>query len=159
MHGIISNELYERATGKDVYCVDDKQVKGIGSNEPEGKRSPENLLTSTITDQLRLATNMQSKVIGVALKDRSSILPAGHTGQAYWYEGKTGNFITSSYYRNELPAWAIDFNKQQNAQKYLQQDWNTLLPVEQYTESLADDNAFEGRFRGEERPVFPRPWL
>jgi predicted AlkP superfamily pyrophosphatase or phosphodiesterase len=155
VHGIISNDWYARATGKDMYCVDDPMVKGVGSNEPEGKRSPENLLTSTITDQLRLATNMQSKVIGVALKDRSSILPAGHTGQAYWYEGKTGNFITSTYYRNELPAWAIDFNKQQNAQKYLKQDWNTILPVEQYTESLADDNAFEGRFRGEERPVFP----
>lgn len=155
MHGIISNEWYERETGKEVYCAEDQSVNGVGSTEPEGKRSPSRMLTSTITDQLRLSNNMQSKVIGVALKDRSSILPAGHTGQAYWYEGKTGNFITSTYYRKELPAWATAFNKEQNVQKYLKQDWNTLLPIEQYTESLPDDNPFEGRFRGEEHPTFP----
>lgn len=155
VHGIIANDWYDRDTKKEVYCAGDNAVKGVGSDEPEGRRSPVNMLSTSITDQLRLASNMQSKVVGVALKDRGAILPAGHTGAAYWYEGKTGNWISSSYYMKELPQWAKDFNAQQIAKTYLGQEWNTLLPIEQYTESIADDNPYEGLFRGETKPVFP----
>lgn len=154
-HGIIANDWYDRETGKDMYCAEDPKVKGVGSAEPEGQRSPVNMLATTVTDQLRLSSNMNSKVVGVALKDRGAILPAGHTGTAYWFEGKTGNWITSTYYKSDLPQWAKDFNAQQLTKKYLSQDWTTLLPIEQYTESLPDENPYEGLFKGETKPVFP----
>ncbi len=156
VHGIISNDWYDKTTGKDLYCVTDNNVTPIGTVAVEGKRSPVNMLTTTITDELRISSNMKSKVIGIALKDRSAILPAGHTANAaYWYDGSIGGFITSSYYMKELPAWVNDFNKKELAKKYLSQPWNTMLPIEQYTESLPDDNKYEYIAKGETKPVFP----
>jgi len=156
IHGIIGNNWYDRATGKDMYCTDDKTVKGVGSTSVWGQMSPANLITTTITDQLRLATNMQSKVIGVCIKDRGSILPAGHAANAaYWYDGTNGAWITSTYYMQQLPQWAQEFNSRKLPDKYLSQPWTTLLPLTQYTESTLDDNDFEKAFSGEPRPVFP----
>src|SRR3546814_5283027 len=108
--------------------------------------SPRNLLASTITDELKLATNFRSKVIGVAIKDRGSILPAGHAADAaYWFDGETGNFITSTYYMDKLPSWVDGFNKQKLVEKYLNQGWETLYPISSYIQSSADDNRYEGK--------------
>lgn len=156
VHGIISNTWYNKITGKEQYCVWDNNVTGVGTTAPEGKQSPVNMLTTTITDELRISSNMKSKVIGIALKDRSAILPAGHTANAaYWYDGSVGSFITSSYYMKELPNWVQEFNKKESAKKYLSQVWNTILPIDQYTESLPDDNKYEFIAKGETKPVFP----
>jgi len=156
VHGIIANDWYDKTSGKDIYCAQDNTVSGVGTTAPEGKRSPVNMLTTTITDELRISSNMKSKVIGVALKDRSAILPAGHTANAaYWYDGSIGSFISSTYYMKELPTWVSDFNKKELAKKYLNQPWNTLLPIEQYTESLPDDNKYETILKGETKPTFP----
>lgn len=156
VHGIIANDWYDKTTGKSLYCAGDKNSIGVGTTANEGKRSPVNMLTSTITDELRISSNMKSKVIGVALKDRSSILPAGHIANAaYWYDGSIGGFITSTYYMKELPVWVQEFNKKELAKKYLSQPWNTLLPIETYTESLPDDNKYEFVAKGESKPVFP----
>ena len=156
VHGIIANDWYDKTTGKSLYCAGDKNSIGVGTTANEGKRSPVNMLTSTITDELRISSNMKSKVIGVALKDRSSILPAGHIANAaYWYDGSIGGFITSTYYMKELPVWVQEFNKKELAKKYLSQPWNTLLPIEMYTESLPDDNKYEFVAKGEAKPVFP----
>lgn len=156
VHGIIANDWYDKVKGKNIYCVQDDNVNGVGTNAPEGKRSPVNMLTTTITDELRISSTMKSKVIGIALKDRSAILPAGHTANAaYWYDGSVGGFITSTYYMKELPVWVQAFNKQELAEKYMSQPWNTILPIDQYTESVPDDNNYEFIAKGETRPVFP----
>jgi hypothetical protein len=105
---------------------------------------------------MRIANNKQSRVIGIALKDRSAILPAGHVANAaYWYDGLSGNFITSTFYMNELPQWVKDFNAKKLPEKYLSQPWTTILPADQYTASGPDDNPYEGPFSGETKPVFP----
>lgn len=157
IHGIAGNDFIINKTGESLYCTEDKNVVTIGSHTDAGKMSPRNLLSTTIGDELKLATNFRSKVIGIALKDRGSILPAGHSADAaYWFDGATGNWITSSYYMKELPAWVKKFNNQKLAEKYLKQDWNTLYDIKSYTQSSVDDNAYEGLFEGEERPVFPK---
>ncbi|MBW7466985.1 alkaline phosphatase family protein [Pontibacter aydingkolensis] len=156
INGIVGNSWYDRTTGKVVYCTEDKSVKTVGSTSNAGEMSPANMVTTTITDELRLATNMGSKVIGVSLKDRGSILPAGHLGNgAYWFDSESGNWITSTFYRKDLPAWVQQFNQQQYPNQYLSQVWNTLLPIEQYIESTADDMPWEGTLSGESKPVFP----
>lgn len=112
IHGIAGNDWIMEQTGKPMYCTQDDNVIGVGTTEAEGKQSPRNLLASTITDQLKLATNFQSKVIGIAIKDRGGILPAGHFADAaYWFESKSGNWITSNFYMDKLPKWVEDFNK------------------------------------------------
>ncbi len=157
IHGIAGNDFIIQQTGQRMYCTQDDNVNGVGTDGSEGKQSPRNLLTSTITDQLKLATNFRSKVIGIAIKDRGGILPAGHfANAAYWFEGKSGNWISSSFYMQELPGWVNAFNKQKLAEKYLQQDWNTLYPIETYTQSIEDNNHYEATYRGEEAPVFPK---
>ena len=110
--GITGNDWVDQLSGKTVYCTNDSTVQGVGgSGGPEGKMSPRNLLITTITDELRMATNFHSKVVGISLKDRASILPAGHAANAaFWLEDASGHFITSTYYMNELSAWATNFN-------------------------------------------------
>jgi predicted AlkP superfamily pyrophosphatase or phosphodiesterase len=156
INGIIGNDWYERDQKKMMYCVEDNSVNTVGSTSTAGKMSPANLLTTTITDELRLATNMGSKVIGVALKDRGAILPAGHlANSAYWFDSPSGNWITSTYYRQELPQWVQEFNNQKHPDKHLREVWNTLLPIAEYTESTADDQPWEQALPGEQKPVFP----
>lgn len=156
MHGIIGNDWYDKTVKKSLYCVDDDNFNTVGT-EKGGKKSPQNLLTTTITDELRLAQNMQGKTISISIKDRSAILPGGHTANAaYWFEGKNeGKFISSTYYMEELPKWVEDFNASKTAKKYLNQKWDTYYKIKTYTESIDDDNAFEGTFKGEKAPVFP----
>lgn len=111
IHGIAGNNYH--LNGKAIYCCDDPEVTGVGTDSKAGKMSPRNLLTTNMCDQLRLATDFRSKVIGVALKDRASILPAGHSANgAFWFDNATGGFITSTYYMQELPSWVKSFNRE-----------------------------------------------
>ena len=157
IHGIAGNDWLDRTTGKNVYCTTDENVKPVGTaNVRVGSHSPKNLWSTTITDELRLATNFQAKVVGVSLKDRASILPAGHnpTG-AYWFDDSTGNFVTSSYYMNDLPQWMKNFNAQNLPDKLVANGWNTLLPLNQYTESSPDNSPWEGLLGSAKTPTFP----
>ena len=154
--GIAGNDFIIQATGKSVYCTEDTSVRTVGAESKAGQMSPRNLLTTTVTDELKLATNFRSKVIGIALKDRGGILPAGHTADAaYWFDDKSGNWITSTYYMNELPQWVKDFNAQKLAETYLKLDWNPLFPVDTYTQTLPDDSKYEGKFSGTSAPTLP----
>ncbi|KAB1154586.1 alkaline phosphatase family protein [Tenacibaculum aiptasiae] len=156
-HAIISNTWYDKYTKEMVYCVDDSNYNTVGYDGDGGKKSPNRMLTTTITDQLKLAQNMNGKTIGVAIKDRSAILPAGHAADgAYWFYGRDiGKWITSSYYMNNLPNWVQEFNNSKIVDEYLKQPWETLYDINTYTESIADDNNFEKPFKGEEKPIFP----
>lgn len=157
IHGIAGNDWTDKQTGKNVYCTEDNDVKPIGTdNVKNGSHSPKNLWSTTVSDQLRLASNFRSKVVGVSLKDRASILPAGHnpTG-AFWYDDSNGKFITSSYYMNELPKWVNDFNDRKIPEKLLANGWQTVLPIAEYTESTADNVAWEKPVGNAEYPVFP----
>jgi len=156
IHGIAGNDFIVQATGKSMYCTEDTSVQTVGSTTKTGQMSPRNLLTTTVTDELRLATNFRSKVIGIALKDRGGILPAGHTANAaYWFDDKTGNWITSTYYMNDLPQWVKDFNDQKLAETYLKLDWNTLYPIDTYLQSTPDNSKYEGKFKGTDAPTLP----
>ncbi|HEX7412343.1 MAG TPA: alkaline phosphatase family protein, partial [Bacteroidales bacterium] len=156
-NGIIGNNWFVRDSLKTVYVTDDLSVQTVGSTSIKaGKMSPHYMLSSTIGDELRLYSNMKSKVIAISLKDRAAILPGGHLSNgSYWFDSESGNFITSTYYTRELPRWVSDFNAQHLPEKYLSQPWNTLLPIGQYTESANDDNPYEGLYKGESKPVFP----
>ncbi|MBK9458480.1 MAG: alkaline phosphatase family protein [Sphingobacteriales bacterium] len=154
----MSNNWYDRKLGASIYCADDSTVQTVGSSTAAvGKMSPNNLLSTTIGDELRIATNFRARVVGVALKDRSCILPAGRGGNAaYWFDGTTGNFVSSTYYMTELPKWMQLFNEQKLPQKYLSKPWETIQPLSIYQKYCApDDNRYEGLFSGEKRSVFP----
>jgi predicted AlkP superfamily pyrophosphatase or phosphodiesterase len=154
--GMVGNDWIDQLTGRHWYCTEDTTETTVGSTSNAGQMSPRNLLVSTITDELRLATNFQSRVIGVSLKDRAAILPAGHTANgAFWFDDASGNFITSSYYMKQLPRWVNDFNKSNDPEKLVANEWNTLLPISSYIQSTEDDAPWEGSFGNEKSPVFP----
>ena len=156
-HGIIGNNWYDKFLKKSIYCVDDNRYTTIGNMGNGGQKSPYRMQSTTITDQLKLAQNMHGKTIGIAIKDRSSILPAGHTADAaYWFDGNTeGKWISSSYYMDLLPSWVAKFNANGKAKNYLKEPWTTLYDINTYTESIADDNIYEAPFQGKEKPTFP----
>lgn len=154
IHGIAGNNFM--IDGRTVYCTDDRTVKPVGSNGRAGLMSPANLWVTTMGDELRLATNFRSKVVGVALKDRASILPAGRTPSgAYWFDDESGRFITSTYYADQLPQWVSDFNKQDKAGHYLSHKWETLYPKETYKQSTSDDAPYEGGIVRGEKALLP----
>jgi predicted AlkP superfamily pyrophosphatase or phosphodiesterase len=156
IHGIVANDWYDRDLKKEVNCVGDDKQKTLGSTSKAGEISPWRNLSSTITDELELATQRRAKVIGLSIKDRGAVLPAGHIPDgAYWYDALNGNFITSTYYKAALPLWVDEFNNRKLPDQYLNQEWKTLLPIDQYKESGIDDSPYEGRFKGKERATFP----
>jgi predicted AlkP superfamily pyrophosphatase or phosphodiesterase len=155
LHGIVANDWIDRFSQKSVYCVGDSTVNGVGA-EVEGSMSPRNLLATTVADELRLATNFRSRTMGVSLKDRCAVLPVGHTANAaYWYDGKSGKFITSTFYQSQLPAWLVQFNDRKVPDSLMQQSWNTLYPIHTYLESTADSVAYEWPKKDGSAPVFP----
>jgi hypothetical protein len=157
LDGIAGNDWMEQLTGKVIYCTADSTVQPLGNASAiDGRMSPRNLLVSTITDELRLATNFQSKVVGVSLKDRASILPAGHMANAaFWFDDATGHFITSTYYMKQLPDWVVKFNDKNRPGQLVEKGWNTLYPINTYRQSDADNEDYEGRFTGEINSSFP----
>ena len=158
IHGITGNAWYDKQLNRTVYCSEDKSVKGVGGkDEVVGQMSPVNMLTTSICDELRLSTNFKSKVIGIAIKDRGAILPAGHSANAaYWYDGKSGNFISSTYYMNELPTWVNNFNNRKVVDSLYKQNWTTSLSKETYLEYATEDiKEYEGKPFGKEQVAFP----
>ena len=149
IHGITGNTWWDNQLNTGIYCTQDDSVKTVGSITALGQMSPRNMLVTTICDELRLATNFKSKVIGIALKDRGSILPAGHSANAaYWYDNKTGDWITSTYYMNELPQWVKDINAKKLVDKYYQEGWSTLYPLHTYLQSTDDEKSYENKTFG-----------
>ena len=154
IHGIAGNNFVKN--GKKVYCTDDETVKPVGSNSKAGLMSPRNLWVTTLGDEMKIASNGRAKVVGVALKDRASILPAGHNPNgAYWFDDESGKFITSSYYMNQLPKWVDAFNSQHLPERYLSEKWNTLYPKNTYIESTEDENEYEDGIRKGVKATLP----
>ena len=155
-HGIIGNDWYDKETGKSVYCASDSTFTSVGTSSHAGKMSPHRMNVTTITDQLRLHTQMRGKTISISLKDRGAVLPGGHTANAaYWFHGlDEGKWITSSYYMATLPKWVDDFNSSSKIEQY-KKPWTSLKDINTYLESGLDNNAYEGLFTGENMTTFP----
>lgn len=156
VHGIISNNWFDKESGKEIYCVSDSTFSSLGTATAAGQMSPWRLKVSTITDQLRMHTQNKGKVVSIALKDRASILPGGHAADAaYWFAGGSeGNWISSSYYMDALPAWVSQFNASRDVDKY-KIIWDTYGDVNSYVESGPDNTPYEGVFTGKQAPIFP----
>jgi predicted AlkP superfamily pyrophosphatase or phosphodiesterase len=122
-HGVAANEWWDPKKKRIVTSVEDDDTKLVGAADSRTGSSPHNLLADTLGDELKLATQGKSRVFGISLKDRAAVFPAGFGGNAaYWTEPKTGAWVTSTYYRNDLPPWVQTFNSTQPA-KYWDRDW------------------------------------
>ncbi len=147
VHGIVSNFWYNRNSEELTDCCFDKEQKAVGTNVLSGNYSPKRILTTGFADELKLMSQNKSKVISVSPNYQSAILLGGHTADAvYWFNDIQGNWISNSYYTKELPSWVNTFNTNNLPDIYLQKEWNTILPIESYTESLPDKNNFETGF-------------
>ncbi len=155
-HGVIGNDWYDKEIKKSVYCSSDDSVQSVGTTDRAGQMSPHRMKTTTFADENRLFTQMRGKTVGISLKDRGAVLPAGHTANAaYWFHGRDeGNWISSTFYMNELPKWVNDFNSKKSVASYFK-EWNTYYDINSYTESGGDLNAYEGGYIGKNTATFP----
>jgi predicted AlkP superfamily pyrophosphatase or phosphodiesterase len=147
-HGIIGNEWRDRA-GKYMYCVGDdahKYLDGSPTTEEDGT-SPKNLQVTTLGDEMRYASNDQSRVFAVSGKDRGSILLAGKTGTAYMYMGQTGNFSSTTYYMKKHPDWVEKYYAKKPQDRYFKQTWTPLLPASAYARSVPDGQAYATSYK------------
>lgn len=156
IHGIVGNSWYDRSINREFNCVEDTLTRKVGVSHTGIARSPRNLLTTTIGDELKLSNNSKSKVVGVANKDRSSILPGGHMSNgSYWFDEDSGNFITSTFYMDELPHWLNQFNERKLPDQYLSETWEILYPINTYSQSTKDNKWYEEKLTRKDQPVFP----
>jgi predicted AlkP superfamily pyrophosphatase or phosphodiesterase len=157
--GVIGNGWYDRSKRKSVNVVGgNEKYRTIGAPDSilTGQAGPDHLIVTTIADELKLASQFRSKTISVSLKDRAAIMGGGHTADgAYWYDGLTGRFVTSSYYMEEVPDWVSTFNQNGMVDSMSNLVWNLSFPLSEYIESRSDDNTFEYKIRGKTAPVFP----
>ena len=158
IHGITGNSWYDNIQQRMVYCVEDNSVQAVGiENSSAGKMSPLNVWTTTLGDELKLATNFKSKVYGVSLKDRGAIIPAGHAADgAFWYDSKSGNFISSTYYGKTLPTWLTNYNNSKKVDSFYKLGWSLSLPVSVYEANCDNDqNEYESKPFGKDVNGFP----
>lgn len=160
LHGIIANDWYDRSTNASVYCAFDDGVETIGLKDAslrDGKMSSHRMQSSTLGDEMKIASGMNAKVIAVSLKDRGATLPGGHLADgAYWFYGKDkGQFITSSKYVDELPSWVKKFNKGGHAERHLKSGWRTKRNEADFAQEWPDNNPFEQPFTGGNNATFP----
>ncbi len=126
-HGIVANEWWDAAKKHMITSVEDESTKFVGVTSDKPGASPHNLLADTLGDELKLATQGKSRVFTVSLKDRAAVLPGGFAADAaYWIEPKSGAWVTSTYYRSDLPKWAQDFNTSGRTAKYWDRDWKNI---------------------------------
>jgi len=156
IHGVVGNNWFDRENKKSIYCANDSKYNNIGGDAYSGNKSPNNLLVETFADVNKTSNNNKSKTISVAIKDRGSILMGGKNADAaYWYYGKEkAQWISSTYYMNQLPDWVKNFNLEDNLEKYLK-DWVTLNEITSYNNHEIDNNNFEKLFKGKEDSAFP----
>jgi predicted AlkP superfamily pyrophosphatase or phosphodiesterase len=158
IHGITGNNWYDNIQQRMVYCVEDASVQSVGiENSGAGKMSPLNVWTTTLGDELKLATNFKSKVFGISIKDRGAIIPAGHSADgAFWYDSKSGSFISSTYYGKTLPTWLTNYNNAHIVDSFYKLGWNLSLPNSVYEANCdADQNDYESAPFGKEMKGFP----
>jgi predicted AlkP superfamily pyrophosphatase or phosphodiesterase len=153
VNGIIANQWYDPASGRQEYCAGDTAVTLIGVSG-DG-RSPKNLIGSTVGDELKQATGGRSRVITIAGKDRSAIMLGGHRADgAYWMVDSL--FVTSTHYMKALPDWVRRFNASGSVKSYAGKSWGRLLPRAAYSFIGPDDVAAEENIGGMGR-IFPHP--
>ncbi|MGA9803232.1 MAG: alkaline phosphatase family protein [Terriglobales bacterium] len=123
-HGIVANEWWDPQKKKRVTSVEDDTTKLVGVGKTGVGASPHNLLSDTLGDELKLATGGKARVFATSLKDRAAVLPAGFSGDAaYWIDPRSGDWITSTYYRPDLPEWVRNFNGSHRADKFWNREW------------------------------------
>ena len=162
VHGMVANLWYDQNAGTTFYNVQDPDFPLVGAAgvdtsteiDPTQRaattdgRSPRNILTSTIGDEIRMHYGPDSKVFGVSIKDRGAIAFAGHAGQAYWFSKAEGRFVTSTFYRDDYPGWIADWDAKGVVSSYAETDWTLSLPQGSYLFGDRDDQKWETDFPG-----------
>lgn len=154
-HGIVDEVWYDRLRTREVHSVRDDYYFTVGADSKSGNASPRKLLSATIGDNLKLATMNRAKVFSVAMNPESAILSAGHSANgAWWFDPVSGRMISSSFYVNNFPEWARDFNVVSQGDKYSGRNWVTLHHESVYSASLADNHPLEAGYNGRDN-TFP----
>lgn len=146
IHGIVADQWYKSLSEARVESTKDKHYITIGSKSKYGQHSPKQMITTTISDELKLV-NAHSKVISIGLEPESAVISGGHLADAsYWLDDQTGQWISSKYYMDSLPTWVNQFNQKGLNRSYLEREWNTLKDITRYTKSRTDDVDYEAGF-------------
>lgn len=154
-HGIVSNFWFNPLTGKKEICIEDSRCKVVGDKTAAGNYSPKNIFSTTFSDEAKLFNRGHSKIISISLNPYGSILTGGFAANAaYWFDQKSGNWISSSYYMDKLPSWVDIVNDKKMPDEYFLRQWSPMLPIEQYNEVLPDSSIYEFGIDGVYK-VFP----
>jgi len=171
-HGMVANVWFDREQGRLAYNIEDASYSLLTAGadvdkkseiDPTQKkakvdgRSPNNILTSTLSDEMAVHFAGRSKIFGVSVKDRGAVSLAGHAGKAFWFSKASGEFVTSSYYYDKYPAWVNEWNARKPALAYADKAWTLLHEPSKYQFGDADDRDYETDIAGFGR-IFPHAY-
>ncbi len=171
-HGMVGNVWFDREQGRLVYNIEDPEYRLLTPGADVDKkteidptqraanvdgRSPNNILTSTLSDELAVHFAGQSKIFAVSVKDRGAVSLAGHAGKAFWFSKKGGEFVTSTYYYDKYPDWVNKWNARKPVLAYADKSWELLHSPSKYLFGDADDRDYETDFPGFGR-TFPHAY-
>jgi predicted AlkP superfamily pyrophosphatase or phosphodiesterase len=149
-HGIVADYWFDRLNEQVESSVFDEHQSAIEGSSAMGAFSPHRMLSRTLTDEIRIVSQFRSRTIGVSMDPKAAVLSSGHTANAaFWYDYERGSWTTSTYYLDSLPRWVDSVNQKNYKDIYRNKEWNTLLPIGEYGESLLDNNEFETGFNGQ----------
>lgn len=149
--GVVANEWWSVAERRERYCAEDAAAPLLGA-AGEG-RSPRRLLAPTVGDMLREHTGGRGRVVAISGKDRSAIMLGGRLADEAWWMVDT-LFVTSTWYRPDLPEWAQKFNASGAATAWFGKTWDRLLPAAAFGALGPDDVPWERNKSGMGR-AFP----
>ncbi len=148
-HGITSDYWYVPLKDETIYCTYDAEVRPVGGSYEQGLHSPSQLHSSTFADELKLATKGKAKIFSAGLRESSAILSAGHSPDGvFWFDNKSGTWMSSTWYMDQLPVWVNDLNSMKLSDSYLNGIWSLFKETEAYSGCLPDSNTFEMGFDG-----------
>ncbi len=149
-HGITSDTWFHPFNDQMIFSVQDPEAGAVGGSFETGLYSPVNLLSSTFADELQMSTCGASKVYGIGIKEMGAIIMAGHAADgSFWFDDRTGTWMSSNYYVDALPGWLMDFNAMLLPGQYLNHPWQPLMDPARYPGCQADSNALERGFEGQ----------
>lgn len=146
-HGIPSDNWYDRLNNELIYCTQDNSAVSVGGSYESGRHSAATLLSTTFSDELKLSSNGASRSYSAGFREYSAIFGAGHISDgAFWFDDRTGRWMSSSYYMADLPEWVKDFNAMNYSEKYMSQVWDRFMQESYYSAALPDSGAHKRGF-------------
>jgi predicted AlkP superfamily pyrophosphatase or phosphodiesterase len=143
VHGMVANSWAVANNARLVSCTDDDTATLISYGAPVTSvaHSARNLMSPTLSDEMRTQMWPTPRIVGLSLKARSAINLSGHRPDVVvWLDEGDGGWVTSSAFAKAPVPYLQEFFAKHPMAKEMGQTWNRAMPLDQYMFAYSKDN-------------------